>query len=351
MSTTFGVLALEAISAYLLVLAAHSIRRWAGLGPFYALLGGLAAIMSWTTDAGVHVEIGGLTFMIGSTVFYTALLLGVFVVYVFDGPQKARIAILTVAVISILMPVTAAILHASPFANTALAIPTPDLRINVASVLTTVADLIFLAVAWEICGIQQFKVGTWLRTFLVLLGVMWLDVVLFSSGAFAGTEVYSSIMGATFITRSIIGLVAWPFLFAYIEWERQRSGEKLENRPLLAIITEAAAVREKLSRAQQEIELRKKAEAEKEQVIAELEDTLQHVRRLEGLLPICSNCQKIHVEEEEDQTGTDRWIPMEDYVREEAGIKLTHGLCPDCMHKLYPDLAERMQKQKEDTNG
>lgn len=350
MWTGLAILALEAISVYLLVLATHSLRRWVGLGPFYALLGGLTAVMSWTTDAGVSAEFAGMTFMIGSTVFYTALLLGVFVVYVFDGPQKARMAILTVAGMSIFMPVTAAILHASPFANTALGIPTPDLRINVASVLTTVADLIFLAVAWEMCGIPQFKVGTWLRTFLVLLGVMWLDVALFSTAAFAGTDAYLRIMGATFSTRSIIGFVAWLFLFAYIEWERKRTGGTIENRPVLAIISEAAAVREELSRAQKEIKLRKKAEQEKEQVIAELEETLKHVRRLEGLLPVCSNCQKIHVEKE-DESSSDRWVSLNEYVSEDPGMELSHGLCPECMRELYPDLAEKVQKKKKESNG
>ena len=64
---------------YFLVLWAHSLRHRFGLAHFYALVGGLTAIMSWVTDAGVRVEIMGITFMVGSTVFYTSLLLSVFV--------------------------------------------------------------------------------------------------------------------------------------------------------------------------------------------------------------------------------------------------------------------------------
>ena len=77
------ILIVEAMSVYFLVLMAHSLRHRFGPVHFYALIGGITAIMSWVTDAGVGVEFGGITFVVGSTVFYTSLLLGVFVVYVF----------------------------------------------------------------------------------------------------------------------------------------------------------------------------------------------------------------------------------------------------------------------------
>jgi len=105
------ILIVEAMSVYFLVLWAHSLRNRVGLAPFYALIGGITAVMSWVTDAGVRVEVAGITFMVGSTVFYTSLLLGVFVVYVFDGPRATRIAISTVAGVSIMVPLIAVILH------------------------------------------------------------------------------------------------------------------------------------------------------------------------------------------------------------------------------------------------
>ena len=87
------ILIFEAMVIYFLVLWTHSLRNRFGLVYFYALIGGLTAIMSWVTDAGVVIQVAGITFIVGSTVFYTSLLLGVFVVYVFDGPKAARIAI------------------------------------------------------------------------------------------------------------------------------------------------------------------------------------------------------------------------------------------------------------------
>ncbi len=274
MSDNVLILMVEAVSVYLLVLAAHSLRFKAGLAPFYALLGSITAIMSWVTDAGVQVQAFGITFMVGSTVFYTALLLGVFVVYVFDGPQSTRLAILTIAGVSIMMPVVAIILHA----QVALSghpdlgyIPIPSLRINGASVLTTIADLIFLAMAWEFLGKPELRVRIWLRAFATLLGVMVLDVVLFNTGAFAGTPQYVEIMTGTLVSRVIVAAFAFPFLYAYLNLQNQRMGTVIEYRPVLAILREVAEVRAELDVARREIERRRQAEAA-------LQDSEEHYR-------------------------------------------------------------------------
>jgi hypothetical protein len=130
----------QTIVVYLLVLWVHSLRHRFGLAYFYTLLGGFTAIMSWVTDAGVAIQVGGITFVVGSTVFYTSLLLGVFVVYVFDGPRSTRICISTVAAVSAVTPLVAAVLHLQARAAGIEAlrfVPVPSLRINTASVVAT----------------------------------------------------------------------------------------------------------------------------------------------------------------------------------------------------------------------
>jgi uncharacterized PurR-regulated membrane protein YhhQ (DUF165 family) len=336
------ILIIEAMAVYFLVLGAHSLRHQAGLAYFYALIGGLTAVMSWVTDAGVTVRVAGITFMVGSTVFYTSLLLGVFVVYVFDGPRATRVAIFTVAGVSAMVPLIAAVLHLqmrivghAPLGY----VPLPSLRINVASVVATVADLIFLAVAWEYLGKPELRIQLWLRAFLTLLGVMWLDVFLFATGAFAGTPAYLSIMRGTLVTRFIVCLFAYPFLYLYMHWQNRRSGGIIENRPVLAILREVAEIRQELTLAQQEIERRKMVEREKEVLIHRLENTLARVTHLEGLLPVCSSCKRIHVVPATPDVP-DRWVSLEDYLRQETTVQFSHGMCDDCMRRLYPDIAE-----------
>ncbi len=75
---------------------------------------------------------------------------------------------------------------------------------------------------------------------------------------------------------------------------------------------------------------RKRVELEREQVIRELQTALAQVRTLSGLLPICSSCKNIR-----DDKGY--WIQIEDYVRNHSEADFTHGICPDCRGKLYPE--------------
>lgn len=324
----------EALVVYAIVLWTHSLRHRFGLPPFYALLGGITAIMSWITDAGIKVEFSDITFMIGSTVFYTSLLLGVFVVYVFDGPRATRIAISTVAGVSVMVPLIALVLNLqiqlAPFYQH-IYIPSPSLRINTASVFATITDLFFLGIAWEALGKSRFSKTLWIRAFLTLLGVMWLDVILFATGAFAGTPEYSNIMKGTLLSRFIVSIFACPILFLYLNWQNKIKGIPFEDRPVLAIIKEITQIKVELTLAQQEIEKRKKAEKEKEELIIQLKQALNEIKTLEGFLPICANCKKIR-----DDKGY--WQQLEHYIQSRTEAKFTHAICPECTRLLYPDL-------------
>lgn len=259
MTHELAILMIEAMCIYFLVLLAHSMRTRFGLAHFYALIGGLTAVMSWITDANVKVDVAGISFMVGSTVFYTSLLLAVFVVYVFDGIRATRIAISTIAGVSIMVPVIAAVLHFQlqlSGHSTLPYVPIPSLRINVASVTATVADLIFLAMAWEFLGKTELRIPLWLRSFLTLLGVMWLDVLLFNTAAFLGEGSYLSIISGTFVSRLVISVFAFPLLYGYLAWQNRKLGMVIERRPVLSIIKEVTNVRRELNIAQNEIRRR-----------------------------------------------------------------------------------------------
>ncbi|MFZ5585367.1 MAG: HAMP domain-containing protein [Thermodesulfobacteriota bacterium] len=81
----------------------------------------------------------------------------------------------------------------------------------------------------------------------------------------------------------------------------------------------------------QDISQRKEAELERERLILELKQALAEVRQLSGLLPICANCKKIRNDE-------GYWDQIENYLLEHTGAQFTHGICPECTAKLYPEL-------------
>lgn len=71
-------------------------------------------------------------------------------------------------------------------------------------------------------------------------------------------------------------------------------------------------------------------DVEKEKLIAGLQKALATIKRLHGILPICASCKKIR-----DDNGY--WTQVESYIREHSEAEFSHGICPECAKKLYPD--------------
>jgi transcriptional regulator with PAS, ATPase and Fis domain len=69
-------------------------------------------------------------------------------------------------------------------------------------------------------------------------------------------------------------------------------------------------------------------------VIEELRDMSHLLGLVNGLLPICSSCKRIR-----DEKGN--WQEVEGYVAHHTGADFTHGLCRDCLERLYPGLTEK----------
>lgn len=98
--------------------------------------------------------------------------------------------------------------------------------------------------------------------------------------------------------------------------ERERAQQALQqqNRDLATLNEELAAAKDRL-----------------QSVNSELQSALAKVKKLKGLLPICSSCHKIR-----DDKGY--WQQIETYISTHSEADFTHSICPDCTRKLYPDL-------------
>ncbi len=74
--------------------------------------------------------------------------------------------------------------------------------------------------------------------------------------------------------------------------------------------------------------------------VQELQDALDHVKTLQGLLPICMHCKKIR-----DDEGS--WDQIERYISHHSDVKFSHGVCLNCMEEHYP--AEVLSHLKPET--
>lgn len=87
-----------------------------------------------------------------------------------------------------------------------------------------------------------------------------------------------------------------------------------------------------------EVQTRLEAEQEKEELIGELTVAMTQVKTLSGMLPICSSCQQIR-----DIEG--KWSKVEDYIQTRTDAEFTHGICPKCAQRLYPDLYDKISEE------
>lgn len=70
-------------------------------------------------------------------------------------------------------------------------------------------------------------------------------------------------------------------------------------------------------------------------IIKHEEAEREFIQKLETLLPICANCKKYRNEE-------GQWLPIEEYLVERGSLKVSHGMCPDCLDHFYPAYGGRL---------
>lgn len=90
-------------------------------------------------------------------------------------------------------------------------------------------------------------------------------------------------------------------------------GEVVESRSMIIDVTD-----------------RKRLEEEMVRLVDELQEIICRIKKVSGLLPICSSCKKIR-----DDGGD--WKQVEEYINEHFKVEFTHSICPECVERFYSD--------------
>jgi YesN/AraC family two-component response regulator len=77
---------------------------------------------------------------------------------------------------------------------------------------------------------------------------------------------------------------------------------------------------------------------ERQKLLTELDKRLKEIKTLQGFLPMCAWCRNIR-----DDKGY--WKDLETYIQEHTDASFSHGICPECAKKVYP---EYLQKENQD---
>jgi PAS domain S-box-containing protein len=134
-------------------------------------------------------------------------------------------------------------------------------------------------------------------------------------------------------TLSIQGLIQPPYEVEIYHKDGDRRWLEVTEVPVLDGSGKVVAV-EGIAR---DITEQKRFRDEREKLVDDLRHALAEIRTLRGVIPICSSCKKIR-----DDEGA--WQQLELYLYEHSEAQFSHGICPDCLEKMYPGFKDRERK-------
>jgi hypothetical protein len=117
------------------------------------------------------------------------------------------------------------------------------------------------------------------------------------------------------------GLFTFVFCYAFVLSQKNaRSYSKIESLSSELVFLNSS-LEQKVEERTAELTEQKK----------DLQEALDSVRTLKGLIPICSSCKKVR-----DDGGY--WDQLESYFMKYSNAEFSHGICPECAKQLYPDI-------------
>ncbi len=239
----------EMIVALAVVSGVHALRRRTSLVFSYATVAWMT-LASWVTPHAAVLRIAELQFHLESSVFFSAALVGVFLLYVVDGPRAGRMGMAVVIGTGLLYWFMAQLFSwqvaevATPASEL---LPLASARANLASLIATLVDLVLLGMVWELCRWRPSSLRVFARVLTTLLVVLTADALVYTTLAWSGATTFLEILRGTLLTRVIVALLYAPLVTLYLNVEVRRHGLSLVPRPVLSILTREDLERELLS--------------------------------------------------------------------------------------------------------
>jgi len=131
----------------------------------------------------------------------------------------------------------------------------------------------------------------------------------------------------------------YDFLERIVEFSRQHENWEMDELITMTIFGVVALAWFSMRRWQEVT----KSKIELKTQNKKLQKALSEIKQLKGIIPICASCKKIR-----DDKGF--WHQVEAYVCDHSDAEFSHGVCPECIIKLYPDFIDGEQKDEGETS-
>lgn len=293
MSSGILILSLLSVGFWILVFTLHRLRFKLTLVPLYGLIAALVAYTHILSSFGASVTQGNLFFLVSSTAYFTSLLLGILLIYLFDGVEAARKGLEILVMVSFLQIIVVYTLHLIDPGHTFIPSTIENFKNYFWSITAMVADVVFMVIMWEwLSKIRHFT--NYLKVPLLIFLVLTLDAFIFVSGVFAGTGNYLEILKSDIIVRFFLATIMGTVIAAYLTNSKYSEKERDKPRKVWDILDfRSALVRkvkslEEIIRERQILEKKLRANSnDLAQAKAQSEAVLASIA--EGLVVVASN--------------------------------------------------------------
>lgn len=235
MGTPFVFLCIQTLVLWLAVIFLHRLKHRFTLIPLYAYLAVLALLTHNLSDLGFSVVVQNWFFLISSFSFFTTLMLGIFFLYLFEGPRATRLALYIILGTSILYISIVGLLSFQVDTSNWIFLTPKRLTYYFWSLSAIIVDVFFITIFWEVLG-KIKKLPFFIRIFLVIFTTFSLDTLIFVSGVFGSLPIYTSILKGDILTRFIIAIISTPIIFLFLKSERYSEEERVKPKSAWEIL-------------------------------------------------------------------------------------------------------------------
>ncbi len=174
--------------------------------PLYCYIAIATILTHNLSDLGFGIVTGNWYFFISSFSFFTTLMLGVFLLYLLEGPRAVRLAFWIIIGVSLFYILIIYLLGLQTNTDNWIQLNILTGTTYFWSILSIIIDIFLLAILWEILAkIKWFPLA--LRILITSATVLIVDTIIFSTGVFWGTEIYTSMLKGNILIRLILAIL------------------------------------------------------------------------------------------------------------------------------------------------
>ncbi|MFA6429990.1 MAG: PAS domain-containing protein [Patescibacteria group bacterium] len=248
----FVILCAQTILLWLIAIILHRKKEQITLIPLYVYIALLTVLTHNLSDLGLAIVMGKWFFLIASFSFFTTLMFATLFLYLFEGPRAGRFALWVILGSSFFYITLVALLGLQADTSQWVQFTPERAGYYFWSLTAILVDVFVLAVLWELLS-RLKSLPLVARVFLVGFSVFAIDTIIFTSGAFASSGYYQSILTGNLMIRLALSLIGAPIIAYFLRLEGFEEAKRVKPKSLWEIVNFRSDLETKISLLEEEV--------------------------------------------------------------------------------------------------